>query len=185
MPLRNTKYTFGSATKFFHWIIGLLIIGMLAMGLIMTRLSDQVLRRELYNIHKSLGLTILGLIILRILWRAINRAPKYPDSIPLWEQKVAHLAHALLYILMIAMPLSGWIMSTASGHPISFWGLFQFGLPGIEANRNVTKLFNQIHEYIGYTLIVVIVIHVLSALKHHFLGKNKVLRRMLPFTNKD
>jgi cytochrome b561 len=181
MSINNTRYTFGSLTKFFHWTVGIIIIAMLILGLTMTRVSDKSLHLKLFAIHISLGLTVLILIIFRVLWALINQTPRYPDTMPAWEQTAAHLAHYVLYFLILTMPLSGWIMATASGKTPIFWGLFSAPFPGIHKSQYITGICHYIHRYAAYTLIAVLVIHVLSALKHHYLAKDNILKRMLPF----
>ena len=185
MGMRNTRYTFGSVTKFFHWTISIIIITMLILGFVMTNIGKSPLQLQLYFIHKSLGLTVLLLIICRILWRFINEPPRYPDSIPKWEQKAAHLMQYIFYALMLIMPLSGWIMSTAANHIPSFWGLVSVPFPGIAKSRDLAGLNSQIHEIGAYILAAMVIIHVLAALKHHFLAKNNILSRMLPFSKDD
>ena len=182
MNFLNTKKKFGSISKLFHWIVSILMISMLVMGLVMTRMDRSAFRVELYGIHKSLGLTLLILIVARLLWRLINRVPTYPESIPKWEQTFARIGHWVLYLIILAMPLSGWLMSTATGHAPDFWHWGAWAMPGINANKTLAKTANQYHEILAYAVIVLVSLHVLMALKHHYLGKNNILRRMLPFT---
>ena len=183
--MRNTRYTYGSVTKFFHWTIAAIVITMLILGLVMTSTHNSPLKFQLYFIHKSLGLSVLILIIARILWRFLKEPPRYPDSVPRWEQKAAHFVQYVFYALMLIMPLSGWIMSTAARHIPSFWGWVKIPFPGIAANRSLAHLNDQIHVCCAYILTAIIIIHVLAALKHHLLAKNNILTRMLPFSPND
>ena len=182
MPLKNTAQRYGSVARFFHWVSSVLIIGMVIFGLWMTSLERSSFKFQLYDIHKSLGLSILILIVLRIIWRIFNRVPAYPSSIPRWEQKLAHAFHGLFYLLVLSIPLSGWLMSTAAQYFPNFWGLGQWIMPGVPASQTLAKLGSKVHSFLAYALIVMLVLHVAMALKHHFLAKNNILKRMLPFS---
>jgi len=184
MRLRNTKYSYGSVAKTFHWLIFLLIAGMLAAGFIMTGMAMSPDKFKIYGLHKSFGITVLSLAALRLLWKAMNAAPELPLSLPAWEKFAAHAGHAALYALMFAMPLSGWAMSSASGLPVSVFGWFT--LPDLVAPDNQLKhIFREVHGWLAWALIGMVSLHVFAALLHHFYYKNNVLRRMLPFIKED
>ncbi len=177
--LKNSEYEFGLVAKFFHWLMALAIIGMLILGLYMVGLGTTPNKFKLYGIHKSVGATILAFAVLRLLWRAMNLIPKMPEHMPKWEKIGADLSHYALYVCMLFMPLSGWLMSSAAGFPVSVFGWFK--LPDlIQPNADMRKLFGTAHFYIAYTLIGLICLHVLAALKHHFIDKDNILKRMLP-----
>lgn len=161
-----------------HWLIGLLIVTMLAMGLIMTEMDMSAAKFALYQNHKSLGLLILLLVFVRTFWRFTHPAPMLPKSMPTWQKAAAHGSHWLLYILMFAMPISGWLFSDAAGYHPSLFGI---PVPVIaQQNRDVAEFFSEFHELAAFTLIGLIVLHVGAALHHHVIHKDDILLRMLP-----
>lgn len=176
--IKNTQDTYGSVAKWLHWIIALLIIGMLALGIYMADLPINPLKHKLYGWHKQVGILILMLVGVRVVWRLVSVDPTLPPHMAAWEKFAAKAMHYLLYIFMFAMPLTGWAMSSAAGFPASFFGLFV--MPDLVApNEALAKLLGETHEILGYSLIVLIVGHAGAALKHHFIDKDDVLRRML------
>lgn len=184
MSLRNTKTGYGSVAKTFHWLIFLLIAGMVTVGFIMTDMENGPDKFRLIGLHKSFGITVLALVCLRLGWKLINIAPPLPRSLPVWERFMAHMGHLALYLLMFAMPLSGWLMTSAAGFPVSVFGWFT--LPNLIApDRELRHFFVEAHEVLAWALIVMVSLHVLAALLHHFYYRNNVLRRMLPFTKEE
>lgn len=180
MNLKNTDQSYGTVAKGFHWLIALLIIGMIAMGFIMVGLNMSPDKIKIIGWHKSTGITILILASIRLGWKMANTSPLLPDSMKIVEKWLAHAGHAMLYLLMFAMPLTGWIMSSAAGFPVSVFGLFT--LPNLVAPDNTLKAqMIDLHEMLAWVLIVMITLHVLAALLHHFYHKDNVLVRMLPF----
>lgn len=176
MQLKNSETHFGLIAILFHWVMALLIIGMLGVGLYMTDLPIGIQKLKLYGLHKAFGILVLILVILRIIWRLSNKTPLL--TMPKLEVIAARLAHLALYALMLAMPLSGWLMTSAAGLPPSFFGLFT--LPSLVApNDDLRELFGFAHEWLAYGLIALIVLHTLAALKHHFYNKDDILRRMI------
>lgn len=179
MPLRNTKNSFGTVTKLFHWSMALLVIGLLAVGLYMTGMELSPDKFKVYGLHKSFGIVVLALVFLRVLWRILSTQP---DALPTHkksEKILAGLAHLGLYCGMIVMPLTGWLMSSAKGFSVSVFN--SFTLPDlIKPNEQLAKLFTDIHELAAYTLIAVIVLHFAGAIKHHIIDKDVTLKRMLP-----
>lgn len=166
--------------KFFHWSTALLIVAMFVLGWLAVGYPTSPTKIELFNLHKSLGLFILSWTILRLGWRLTHPTPALPaDMLPL-ERRAAHLAHALLYVLIIAMPLSGWVINSAADFPLKWFGLFR--VPQIagpdESLQNTAEL---VHFTLSWTILAVLVLHIMAALRHHFVMKNEVLRRMLPF----
>lgn len=166
-----------------HWTIALLIIGMIALGLTM---GDYSIKYKFlaYNLHKSFGLTVLVLSLFRLFWRFTHKPPAFPDSMKAWEKTGAHLGHLVLYFLMIAMPLSGWIMVSADAkYPTVFFSLFevpQFPLPAAYDTNVTHEQFEWLHYWLAISAIVLVIGHTLAALKHHFVNHDTVLRRMLP-----
>jgi cytochrome b561 len=131
--------------------------------------------------HKSFGITILMLATLRVLWRLNNPTPPLPATLKPYERFLAHFTHTALYVLIFITPLTGWIMSSARGFPVSWFNLFQ--LPDLVAkNRPLYDFMVDTHETLAWTLAAIATLHLLAALKHHFVMKDTVLRRMLPFT---
>jgi cytochrome b561 len=131
--------------------------------------------------HKSVGITILMLATLRLIWRWLNPVPALPGTLKPYERFLAHVTHIGLYALLFAMPVTGWLMSSARNFPVSWFGFFQ--LPDlVTPDRRLYDTLHETHEMLGNALIAVAVLHVLAALKHHFVLKDDTLRRMLPFT---
>ena len=180
MKARNTLEHYGWISKALHWLMGLAIIGMLAVGLYMTGLENTPWKLQLYGWHKATGALLLGLALLRILWRVTGTSPILPVAMPAIMKLGAHGGHLALYLLMLAMPLSGWAMSSAAGFPVSVFGWFT--LPDlVAADKAAHEWYETVHELAAYLLIAVLVAHVSAALYHHFWHRDNVLRRMLPW----
>lgn len=176
MNFKNNDSRFGIIAISFHWLMALLIIGMLIVGLYMVGLPSEPFKFELYGLHKATGVLVLALAFLRLIWRFINTTPAL--NIPKLEALAARLVHWVLYGFMFAMPISGWLMSSAADKPITFFGLFTVPML-IAPNQELTPIFHDAHHWLGYALIAILVLHVLAALKHHFYDKDDILRRML------
>jgi cytochrome b561 len=179
MSLRTDGRQWGSVAKFFHWIVALGILVNGVWGLLMTGMSPSISKINIYALHKSIGLTVLALFALRLAWRLYDGAP--PDEpMPRWQRVVAHATHVLLYGFILAMPLSGWLFNSLHGYPLQWFKLFN--LPALAAkNDDLSHLAGEVHEWLFYLLLLVLVGHVGGALKHHFFDQDNVLRRMLPF----
>jgi len=159
-----------------HWLIAGLIIAGFALGWVMTDLPFSPQKLKFYSWHKWIGMTVLGLAAVRALWRLSHPAPP-PEPMPFWQHTLAEFAHGMLYALMFALPLSGWIYSSASGYPVVYLGLLR--LPDLVAkNKELAKALVQIHVDFGYLLLLTFSLHVLGALKHHFVDRDATLRRM-------
>ena len=166
-----------------HWTIAVLILCMLPLGFFMGDLPISI-RFDAYAVHKSIGITILALSLFRLIWRFLNPPPLLPTGMSALEVFLAKAAHWGLYFLMIAMPLTGWLMVSASKkYPtVYFWmGEVPFipmpvGLDG----KATSHLFGGYHYWLAYGAIALITLHVVAALKHHFVNRDAVLRRMLP-----
>jgi cytochrome b561 len=180
MNFRNTTRAWGVLSKTFHWLIVLLII---TQWLIAERADDMpngLAKLQTLAWHKSIGITVLMLAILRLVWRWLNPVPSLEGMAKPWERMLAGLSHVLLYTLIFAMPLTGWMMSSARNFPVSWFRLFQ--LPDLVAPSD--QLFHQmldLHHLLFKVLLVVALLHVLGAAKHHLIDRNDVLKRMLPF----
>lgn len=178
MQLKNRPNAYGLIAKLFHWVMALTILGLLVVGFIMSDMETSPDKFKLYGIHKAIGALVLGAALLRILWRFVNIVPKSPEM-PRWQKIAAHAAHYGLYVLMVAMPLSGWLMSSAAGFPVSVFGWFT--LPDLIApDKAMRELMGEVHETLAIAIIALVSLHALAALKHHFINKDNTLRRMLP-----
>ena len=176
--LKNTSSTYGSVTKFFHWIMGILIIGIVIAGFIMTRMDPSDTKWFVYGTHKAFGVIILSLIPLRIIWRFLNKHPALPKTVPNWQKTAANANILLLYILMVVMPLSGFIMSYYGGHPINMFGLFSIGTD--LKNTELAKTAHFIHMNVSWVIAGSILLHIGAALYHYLILKDTVVQKMLP-----
>ncbi len=180
---KNTKENYGGVAKFFHWTVGVLIICLIAVGFIMVAMPMSPDKMKLVGLHKSFGITLLTLAALRILWKAGNAGVLLPSQMRAIEKLLAHAGHAVLYVLMFAMPMTGWLMSSAAGYKVSVFGLFL--LPDImEPNLEMKRYYVDLHGTLAWILIGMITLHVLAVLMHHFIHKNDVLVKMLPFVKR-
>ncbi len=175
--------------KLLHWLIALLIAGMVGLGTYMTGVEgDFQYKLWLYQLHKSLGVTLFALVAIRLAWRQIAPPPPMPAAMPGWERRAAHVAHAGLYLLMFAMPLSGWARVSASplSVPTNVFGLFTLPhIPWLASLPAETKeawepVFQTVHWALAWTLVALAAIHALAALRHAFILRDDVMRRMLP-----
>jgi cytochrome b561 len=166
-----------------HWTIAALIIFMLALGLVMEDLPISI-KFSAYTLHKSIGITVLALSIFRLIWRLMNPPPALPAGMKAWEKLLAHTAHWGLYFLIIAMPLTGWLLVSASRkYPTVFFWLGEvpfIPMPKGIAPKATAEWFEEMHELFANGAIALIVLHVGAALKHHLVNKDNVLTRMLP-----
>lgn len=189
MAILNSSRRYGSVAMLLHWVIALSIIGMIGLGLYMhdLPLSDPQ-KFTLFQLHKSIGLTILGLSVFRLLWRWVNRLPPLPDGLKAWERFAARFTHVAFYVLMIGIPLVGWAMVSASpwGLPTYWFGVAQVPhLPYFSTAPNKAELegtLKFVHFWLAMGAVGLLFLHVGAALKHHFILKDDVLKRMLPGT---
>ena len=162
--------------KLFHWVMGLVILGLILLGLYMTSMDYSPNQIKLYALHKSFGFLILWLVGLRLIWRHIRKPPPTHDEHQSWERFLSKIIHVFLYVAMIGMPLSGWLMSSAGEYPVPFFGLQMPDLVG--QSETIAVLMHRTHEILGYMLIAAIGLHVAGAFKHHFLDDDDTLQRM-------
>lgn len=161
-----------------HWLIAGLILTALFMGWTMTGMAVSPGKLKVYNWHKWVGVTVLALTVLRLVWRLTHAAPPLPDGVSGWQKGAAGAGHALLYLLMIVMPVTGWIYSNLTGYPVVYLG--KIPLPDlVERNRELAETFVKVHATLGIVLAVVIAGHVLAALHHQFIARDGTLLRML------
>lgn len=178
MPVRNSSVRYGSVAQVLHWGIVFLLIVQVTLGKVAHELPVGLERLVMMARHKSFGITILGLALLRLAWRWIDRPPP-PPPMPRWQEIVARLNHWALYGLLFALPLSGWLMSSASNRPVSWFGLAQ--LPDfIAPDPGLKELLEEVHETLVNVLYVLAALHVAAALKHQFIDRDGLLLRMLP-----
>jgi len=179
MSLRSNDHQWGSVAKFFHWVIALAILGNGTFGLLMDLAHSPMQKINWLALHKSIGLTVLALALLRVLWRWRDGRPR-EEPAPRWQQWAARTVHGVLYVLIVALPLSGWWFNSVTGKPLQWFK--QFNLPALAAKNDDLRHFaNGVHEYLFWFLLLVLVAHVGAALKHHVFDNDNVLRRMLPF----
>jgi cytochrome b561 len=177
MLRENTDSTFGLAARFFHWASALIVLGLLIVGFLMTSMEFSPQKFQIYMLHKSFGLTVLALVIARIIWRFMNPPPKKLEDHKPWEKTLSNIIHGLLYFGLIAMPMSGWIMSSAGEYPVNFFGLFD--MPSLSGkNEALFEISKTLHEAGSFALIAAIGFHFLGAAKHHIIDKDSTLRRM-------
>ncbi|PZQ48243.1 MAG: cytochrome B [Micavibrio aeruginosavorus] len=176
MGLANSENEYGIAAKSFHWLIAVLIIGLLPVGIGMGMLPNEPFKFQIYALHKSFGLLVFFLGIGRIIWRFVSPPPEHLETHAHWETTLAGAAHFWLYVCIIGMPLSGWLMSNAGEFPVPFFGIQMPHLIG--KDEALGDLFGDVHELLGYTLLLVLALHVAGAIKHHVLDKDETLKRM-------
>lgn len=183
----SNRYT-GLAIAF-HWLIAAGIVVNVTLAWLWPHMADERVRPAI-DLHKSVGITILGLAIMRLLWRLTHRPPAMPSAYQKWEIGAAHLTHWLLYALMFAMPLTGWIMDSAykdaATHPMFLFGLLEWPrigtileLPPVTRDA-VHDGFGASHVYLSYLLYALVALHVAGALKHELIDRHRELRRMMP-----
>ncbi len=178
MPMTSNRYT--ATAIALHWLVAALIAGAFAIGLIAVELAVSPQKLKLYSWHKWIGVSIALLALARIAWRFWHPAPTLPTGMRRWEQQLATGTHALLYTLLLAVPVSGWLMSSASGFPVVYFGVLP--LPDLVAkDKALADALKLVHYALNKTLLVLVVLHVAAALKHHILDRDDVLVRMLPF----
>lgn len=162
-----------------HWIVALLILGSFVVGTYMVDLDLSPWKLKVYSWHKWNGVTIFLMVAVRLAWRWTHQPPALPPAMPAWQRHAAAVSHALLYLLMVVVPVSGWVMSSAGGFPVVYFGVLQ--LPDLVAkDKELFELMKLVHFALNKTLLAVVLLHVAAALKHHYVDRDDVLARMLP-----
>ena len=180
MTLSNTPYQYGSVARFFHWTVGILVIFMLPVGLYMTSLQPGPRMFTLFALHKSTGIVILALAVLRLSWKGVTAQPAHEPHHARWEIALARLIHGFLYFAILAMPLSGWIGSSAKNFHVSVFGLFT--LPDLVGpDKQVAHWCFKFHSVMAWAVIGALGLHIAGALKHAIIDRDQTLNRMLPF----
>jgi cytochrome b561 len=176
--LRNTDNSWGSMAKFLHWTMALLIFTLFVLGWTAELMPRSPAKIQTFVWHKSIGILVLGLVAIRLLWKLANRDPRPPEGKP-WEHFAARAAHTLLYVLMFAMPISGWIVNSAANVPLKVFGLFV--LPNLTGpSDELRELAEDAHLTMFWIMAATLVAHIGAALQHHLIKRNNVLTRMLP-----
>jgi cytochrome b561 len=178
MPLTNTSDRYGWIAQALHWLVALGFVVQFALAWYMDGLPNTPAKIELYNLHKSIGVTILAAAVLRLLWRLANPVPALPAGSPRWEVRAAAASHALLYLFLFAQPLTGLVFSLASSFPTVIWG---YTLPDPGASSALEGAFKAVHAWLSWAILALVAVHVLAALRHHWVLGDDVLRRMLPW----
>lgn len=174
--LKNTSTNYGGLAKFFHWFMACLFIGMFIIAYIMINISKTEFRDNLYLIHKSTGLLLFCLVALRLTWRLVNAQPELPSFVPAWQRYSAKVNIFILYFIMFAFPITGFLTSTLGNHIVSFFGLFI--IQPLANNKAASELFSKAHEIFAYLLMVTFSLHLLAAFYHHYFLKDDVLRKI-------
>lgn len=178
MSLRSSATHWGLASRLVHWVTLLLLTVTVPLGAFMGDLPKGAAKLRLFALHKSIGITLLALVVLRLAWRLIDRRP-LAAPMPAWQARVAAGLYALLYALLFGVPLAGWAMNSAAGFPLQWFGLVN--LPALmKADKGLHELFEDLHGWAAWTLVVLVAGHAAMAFKHHFIDHDDTLRSMLP-----
>ena len=173
----TTHYT--ATAKAIHWLMAVLIFAMLGLGFYMEGLPLSPTKLQLYSWHKWAGVTVFALVVIRLAWRITHRPPALPAHMSALERMAAHAGHRLLYVLMFAIPLSGWLMSSAKGIQTVWFGVLP--LPDLLAkDKALGDLLQTVHMGLNLLLVAILLAHIGAAVKHHLIDRDDVLPRMLP-----
>ena len=184
MPIQTSPARYSAVAQTFHWIIAALIVTQFTLAWMADDLPLGMHKLALLARHKSFGMTVLMLAVLRLVWRLFNRPPELPAHMTKIEGHLARGTHVLLYALIFVMPLTGWLMSSAKNYSVSWFGRFTW--PNLIApNEGAFDALKTTHQLLSWLLFAVAMLHILAALKHHFWNKDDVLKRMLPFTKSE
>lgn len=168
-----------------HWLIAVLIIGTFALGLMMTDIPGLTpTKLRYFSWHKWAGVTVLLLAVLRLLWRLVNHAPPYPAAMPAWQKSAAHALHGLLYVLIFAVPLSGYFYTLAAGVPVVYFGLFELPVL-IQPDPALKAVLKEVHYWLNMLMAGLVGMHVAAALKHLVVDRDGIMQRMLPSFTKE
>ncbi len=183
IQLKNTEMKYGPIAQLFHWVIVVLVVTQFVLALRADGLPRGPALVHTLALHKSVGITIFALAILRLTWRWLNPVPRMPPSSPRWQHVAARISHIALYSLLLIMPLFGWLMSSARNFPVSWFGVAT--LPDlIGPSEQAFDFFHEGHKLLAKVLFVLALLHIAAALKHHFIDRDDVLLRMLPWNRK-
>jgi cytochrome b561 len=173
--MNQVRYT--SIAIILHWVMALLIFAAWSIAIVVNDMPLSPARIAGMSWHKWLGETIFFLVLLRLVWRATHPAPPLKVSMPLWQERTMKFAHIALYLLMVLIPLVGWLMSSAKGYTVNYFGLFE--LPDlVDKDKVLGNQLKGIHEFLANGLMALVGLHILAALKHQFIDKDGLLNRM-------
>jgi len=180
MMLRNSAERWGVVSQLLHWLIVLLILGLGVVGLIMVELPKSPRWFWVYDLHKSFGLTVLALVVLRLSWRLFAGAPRPVAGTPRLQERIATITHVALYVLTFVVPLSGWLYDSLSGlRPLRWFG--QFKVPKLaDPSQALAPVMRDTHEWLFWLLIALVALHAAAAFYHHLFKHDATLTRMLP-----
>ena len=165
-----------------HWLLAILIIATFTLGLVMTDIPGLTpTKLRYFSWHKWAGISVLALATLRLLWRLHSKPPAYPATMPAWQSRASHTLHGLLYVLMFAVPLSGYFYSLAAGVPVVYFGLFALPVL-IEADPVLKPVLGSLHYWLNMVFAALVALHVLAAFKHLLIDRDGMMKRMLPFS---
>jgi cytochrome b561 len=178
MQIRNTQQAYGLISKILHWLIAVIMIGLIGVGWYMVRLSDEdVLYWRLLDVHEAAGLSLFILLPLKVAWMAVSPNPKFLPTLAAWERGVAAVVRWLFIIAILVIPLSGFLFVATNGEAVKLYDLIT--IPDIgELTKGTREWLSDIHYYVSYGCAALIAIHLLAALKHHFIDDDATLRRM-------
>lgn len=182
MPNANTRYRYGNVAIALHWLMALLLVALIILGLYMITLPDVGFDKKkimLVIYHKEWGITALWLAAFRLAWRIGNVLPELVAELPDWQKVAARFVHLSFYGLMFALPLSGWLMSSAAGIPVYYFGMFKL-TDFVGHDELLFNALREIHKWLSYALIACLLVHAGAALRHHFLLRDDTLKKMLP-----
>ena len=178
--MSEPRHRYSAVSLTFHWLTAVLVLIQILL-ITAHEATEGPMSREFVMAHKSVGLTILVLTLARIGWRLANPALPIPPGTPNWQRIIARGTHVLFYVLLIGLPLGGWAASSAGGRAIEWFGLFTWPALPVPQSRDLARSFMDAHEAGVKVLYVLLALHIGAALKHHFLDRDNVLHRMLPF----
>lgn len=177
--MRNTRQRWGSVSIGLHWTIALLILLVqVPAGVAMIAVDRGTLQNVLYFVHKNTGLVIFLLAVFRLGWRWAHPVPALPADLPGWQATTARVTHALLYLLLFLMPISGFLYTTLGGFPVPLFGLYDLARL-IPENKPLSEVFKFMHLTLQWVLYATVLLHIAGALQHHFVRRDGILRRML------
>lgn len=179
MSAKNPRDRWGAVSQSFHWLIVLLLLVQGVVGLLMGGMARSPDKIAVYAFHKSVGITILALALARLLWRVYAGRPAPVAGTPPWQERAASAMHVALYALLFAIPLSGWVLNSAAGYPLQWFGLFN--LPSIAGrDHDLHELAESLHEWLFWLLVALAAAHAAAAVYHHLFQRDATLARMLP-----
>ena len=176
---RNTDHSWGVPAKLLHWVVAVLVLVQMGLGWAAVNWRLSPTKLDLFVWHKSIGMLILLLMVARIAWRSVNVAPTLPAGMAPVERLAAHLSHVLLYVLLLLMPMTGWIINSAANIPFRIFWLVP--LPAIvQPDKALADATARVHLTLFVVLSLLLIVHIGAALRHHYVKRNNVLTRMLP-----